>query len=193
MSGHYFFFGILMIFLISMPIFLIWDWNKNRQASLKELFKNYWKKNRVYVGVFLGVLISDFFIPLNTNHGFDFNTEREKLGIPKLKTDWEKDETQSKKYTTYWWKPEPRNGHFKKVIEYGVLDVKTETDYYQNENQKGIFAWSKFDFEKGTFEYFVEIPNDKNTTFTKSGKLKIEKPTMIKKVDKTEFEKYITE
>ncbi|BAO76726.1 hypothetical protein [Winogradskyella sp. PG-2] len=138
MSGHYFFFGILMIFLISMPIFLIWDWNKNREATLKELFKNYWKNNRVYLGIFLGFIISEFFIPLNTNHGFEFNTEREKLGIPELKDDWKIDEAQSKKSTTYWWKPEPRNGHFKKVIEYGVLNAKTETDYYQNKIKKEL-------------------------------------------------------
>tara|TARA_R110000787_G_scaffold286284_1_gene403966 strand:- start:1134 stop:1715 length:582 start_codon:yes stop_codon:yes gene_type:complete len=193
MSGHYFFFGILMIFLISMPIFLIWDWNKNRQDSIKELFKNYWKKNKVYFGIFLGIIISEFFIPFNTNHGFKFNTEREKFGIPKLETDWKKDKVQSEKYTTYWWKPEPRNGHFKKVIDYGILSAKSETDYYQNENRKGTFAWSKYDFGNKTFEYFIEQPNDKNVSFTESGKLRIEKPTIIEKVEKSEFEKYIAE
>jgi hypothetical protein len=193
MSGHYFFFGILMIFLISMPIFLIWDWNKNRQASIKELFKNYWKKNKVYFGIFLGIIISEFFIPLNTNHGFEFNTEREKLGIPKLETDWKKDKTQSEKYATYWWKSEPRNGHFKKIIDYRILSAKTETDYYHNENKKGTFAWSKYDFGNSSFEYFIEKPNDKSVSITESGKLKVEKLTVIKKVDKLEFEKYIAE
>ena len=182
-----------MIFLISMPIFLIWDWNKNRQASLKELFKNYWKKNKVYIGIFLGIIISEFFIPFNTNHGIEFNPEREKLGIPKLKVDWKKDKTQSEKYTTYWWKPEPRNGHFKKVIEYGILDAKTETDYYHNEKIKGTFAWSIFNFRNNTFEYFIEKPNDKNVSVTYKGKFKMEKTKVLKKINKTEFEKYITE
>lgn len=182
-----------MIFLISMPIFLIWDWNKNRQASLKELFKNYWKKSKVFFGVFLGIIISEFFIPLNTNHGLEFNSEREKLGIPKLKTDWEKDKTQSEKYTTYWWKPELRNGHFKKVIKYGILNAKSETDYYQNESRKGIFVWSKYNFENNTFEYFIEKPNDKSVSVTESGKLKVEKPTIIEKIERLEFEKHIAE
>jgi hypothetical protein len=174
-----------------MPIFLIWEWNKNRKASLKETFKIFWKKNKVYFWVFLGILTSKFFIPLNTNHGFEFNAEREKLGIPKLETDWKKNETQSKKHTTYWWKPEPRNGHFKKVIDYGILSAKTETDYYHNEKQKGTFAWSKYDFGNNTFEYFIEKPNDKSISITDSGKLKAEKLTVIAKVNKSEFEKYI--
>ncbi|WP_157811075.1 hypothetical protein [Cellulophaga sp. RHA19] len=193
MNGHYFFFGILMIFLISMPIFLLWDWNKNRQASIKELFKNYWKKNKVYFGAFLGIIIVDFFIPLNTNHGIEFNIEREKIGIPKLETDWKKDKTESEKYTTYWRKPEPRNGHFKKVIDYGILGAKSETDYYHNENQKGTFAWSKYDFGNNSFEYFIEKPNDKSVSVTESGKLKVEKLTIVEKVDKSEFEKYLVE
>jgi hypothetical protein len=176
-----------------MPILLVWHWNKNRQASLKELLKNYWKKNKVYFGIFLGVIISEFFIPLNTNHGLEFNSERVNLGIPKLEIDWEKDKTQSEKYTTYWWKPEPRNGHFKKVIDYGVLSAKAETDYYQNKNRKGTFAWSRYDFGNNTFEYFIEKPNDKNISVTDSGKLKVEKSTIIEKIERSEFEKYIME
>ncbi|MGY3795899.1 hypothetical protein [Aquimarina sp. 433] len=139
------------------------------------------------------MVISEFFIPINKNHGLEFNTEREKFGIPKLKSNWEKDKIQSGKYKTYWWKPEPRNGHFKKIIEYGILNAKYEMDYYQNENRKGTFAWSKFDFGKNEFEYFMEKPNDKNVSVTENGKLKLEKPTVILKIDKSEFEKYITE
>lgn len=84
-------------------------------------------------------------------------------------------------------------GILKKVIKYGVLDAKTETDYYQNENQKGTLAWSKFNFRNETFDYFIEKPNDKSTSFTESGKLKIEKLTIIEKVGKTEFIKNIGE
>lgn len=176
-----------------MPIFLIWEWNRNREASLQETSKNFWRKNKIYFGVFLGILTSRFFIPLNTNHGIEFNSEREKLGLPILGVNWEKDKTQSKKYTTYWWKPQPHNGHFKKVIKYGILNAKTETDYYHNENQKGTFAWSEYDFGSEKFEYFIEKPNNKSTSFTESGKLKIEKPTIIEKVEKSEFDKYISE
>ncbi len=192
MNGHYFFFGILMIFLISMPIFLIWNWNKERKAPLKDLFKKYWKKNKAYFYIILSIIISEFFIPLNTNHGLEFNSEREKLGIPKLTTDWKKNETQSGKYTTYWWKSKPTSGHFKKVIEYGILNAKSETDYYKNEKRKGTFAWSKYNYGNNTFEYFIEKPNDKSTSITKTGKLKSEKPTIIETIEKLEFEKYIT-
>ncbi len=192
MKGHYFFFGILMIFLISMPILIIWDWNKNRELPIKELLKNFGDKRKIYIGIFVVFAITEFFIPLNKDRGIEFNSERRILGIPELKVDWKKDKAQSGKFTTYWWKPKLHKGHFKKVIEYGILNAKTETDYY-NVNGKGTFAWSKYDFRRDTFEYFIEKPNNKRTSFTESGKLKIEKLTIIEKVEKSEFEKYVSE
>jgi hypothetical protein len=188
---HYFFFVILMIFLISLPIFLFWEWNRNRENTLKEILKKLWKKNKIYFAVFLGIITSEFFIPLNTNHGIEFNTEREKLGIPKLEVNWEKDKTQFGKYTTSWWKPKPRNGHFKKVIEYGIFNAKYEIDYYQNKNKKGTFIWSKYDFKNNKFEYFIEKPNSKNDSVSYKGKFKLEKPTILKEINKFEFEKNI--
>jgi len=176
-----------------MPIFLIWAWNENRRVTLKELFNNYWKKNKVYFGIFLGIIISEFFIPLNMNHGIEFNTEREKFGIPKLETDWKKDRAKSYKYTTYWWKPGPKNGHFKKIIKYGILNAKSETDYYKNEKIKGTFAWSKYDFGKKTFEYFIEKPNENDISITEKGKIEYKKTTMIVNINKIEFENYINE
>ena len=67
------------------------------------------------------------------------------------------------------------NGHFKKVIEYGFSDIKSETDYYRNLIMKGTYTWSKYDFENKKFEYFIEKPNDKTVSVTESGKLKFEK------------------
>ena len=193
MNGHYFFFTLMMVLLISLPVFLIWEWNKSREAPIKELLKNFWNKRKFVIFALIGVLISEIFIPLNTNHGLEFNPDREKLGIPTLKSDWEKDTYLSKKYETHWWKPEPRIGHFKKVIEYGIFNAKSETDYYYNENQKETFVFSKFDFGSKTFEYFIEKPNDTIISFTESGKLKLENPTIIVKIDKSEFEKYMIE
>ncbi len=56
---------------------------------------------------------------------------------------------------------------------------------------KGTFAWSKYDFESGKFEYFVEKPNQKITSVTENRNLKMEKPTVVTKIGKKEFEKYI--
>ncbi|AEH02729.1 hypothetical protein [Lacinutrix sp. 5H-3-7-4] len=138
-------------------------------------------------------ILSEFVIPLNKNHGIEFNTEREKLGIPKIGENWKISDYESGQFEIYWWKPQPRNGHFKKIIEYGLLDSKTETDYYQNEKIKGTFAWSRFDFQDKQFEYFIEKPNENKISISEKGKIKYEKPTETLKVSKTEFEKYIND
>ena len=161
--------------------------------SIRTLGKGIFK-GLVYVGFFIGLKgIYEYVIPLNTNHGIEFNSEREKLGIPIIGDNWENRKYQSDQFATYWWKPEPTNGHFKKVIEYGILNAEYETDYYKNENIKETFVWSKYDFGNKTAEYFIEKPNDKAVSVTESGKLKMEKPTMTQKIDKSEFEKFITE
>ncbi len=90
-----------------------------------------------------------------------------------------------------WCKPKLTDGHFKKVIKYGIFGLKNETDYYKNEKIKGTFAWSKYDFENGKFKYFLEKPNSKIISLTKKGNLKSEKPTIVTKIEKKEFEKYV--
>ena len=89
------------------------------------------------------------------------------------------------------WKSEPTDGHFKKVIEYGILNAESETDNYKNDSRKGRFAWSKYDFGTNTFEYFIEKPNDQTVSVTESENLKFANPTITEKIDKSEFEKYI--
>ena len=142
--------------------------------------------------IFLNTIYKNF-IPFNKENGIQFNSEREKLGIPKIGENWNVRKYQEEQFTTYWWKPEPRNGHFKKIIEYGILNIKTETDYYQNEKIKGTFAWSKYNFEKKTNEYFLEKPNVNEISISEKGKVKYEKPTVIVKIQKSEFEKYKNE
>ncbi|MBF0694357.1 MAG: hypothetical protein IR153_04800 [Flavobacterium sp.] len=97
------------------------------------------------------------------------------------------------KFRTLWWKVDSTNGHFKKIIEYGIFNAKTETDFYQNKKQEGTFAWSVYNFESNTFEYYLENPNEKIVSVTEKGNLKYENPTIEIKVNKAEFEKYITE
>ena len=142
--------------------------------------------------IFLNTIYKNF-IPFNKEKGIEFNSEREILGIPKIGKNWNEGKYQEEQFTTYWWKPKPRNGHFKKIIEYGILNIKTETDYYQNEKIKGTFAWSKYDFENKTTEYFLEKPNVNEISITEKGKVKYEKPTVIVKIQKSEFEKYKNE
>ena len=192
MNGQYIFFGILIIAFLTMPIFLILEWNKNREASIKEILINFWNRRQIYIGIVFGIIITEFFIPFNKNHGFEHNADREKLGIPIIESNWKKDYQRSDKYTTYWWKPERRTGHFKKVIEYDVLSAKSESDYYSNENIENTFMWSTYNYWDKSFKYFVKKPNDNMVTFSKSGEIKISEPTIVEEINRSEFEVLIS-
>ena len=120
----------------------------------------------------------------------EYNIEREKLGIPIIPNDWKIDEFRSEQFVTYWHKPETKNGHFKKEIEYGILKIKFETDFYKKEK---TVLWSSYNFDKNKFEYFLEKPNENEISITEKGKVKYEKPTVIVEINKSEFEKYIVE
>ena len=191
------FYGFGVLILLPIIIGYYFDY-KNDPKEFKLSLKSILNKRSLQALLFLVVYFSlvkiyEHTIPLNKNNGIEFNSTREKLGIPKIGENWEFDKSESSQFKKYWWKAEPRNGHFKKVIEYGILNAKTETDFYQNKKQVGTFAWSVFNFENNKFEYFIEKPNDKIISVTKKGNLKHEKPTIIIRVSKTEFEKYITE
>lgn len=191
-------YGILIIILIIVPIGIAYyyDYKKDPEEftfSVKTLGNGIFK-GLVYVGFLIGLnAIYELVIPLNKNHGIEFNSEREKLGIPKIGDNWENRKYSSDQFTTKWWKTESTDGHFKKIIEYGILNAESETDYYKDDNRKGTFAWSKYDFGTKTFEYFIEKPNDETVSVTESGNLKFANPTITEKIDKSEFEKYIAE
>jgi hypothetical protein len=186
-------------FLIFIPIIIGFYFDyKNDPKEFKLTYKSFWNKRSSKALLFLIIYFSlvkiyEYGIPLNKNNGIEFNSTREKLGIPIIGENWNINKSESNQFETYWWKSEPRNGHFKKIIEYGILNVKTETDFYQNKKQEGTYAWSIYNFEKNNFEYYLEKPNEKIVSITEKGNLKNEKPTIEKKINKTEFDKYITE
>ena len=122
-------------------------------------------------------IIQVFIFPSNNNYGLKFNNEREKLGIPKLEIDWKKDDIKSKNRKIYWANPDLKNGHYKKVIEYGVLNAKYETNYYKSDKNKGRLVWSKYDFDNNTIKYFTSKKTEYETE-------------MIQEIDKSEFEKH---
>ena len=182
-------------FLLLLPILIGYYFDyKNDPNEFKLSLKSLSSNALLFLIIYFSLVnIYEHTIPLNKNNGIEFNSIREKLGIPKIGGNWKLDKAESNQFKSYWWKAEPRSGHFKKVIEYGILNAKTETDYYQNGKQVGTFAWSVFNFENNKFDYFIEKPNDNIISVTEKGNFKIEKPTILVRVSKTEFEKYITE
>lgn len=183
-------------FLILLPIMIGYYFDyKNNPKEFKLSLKSLWNKRSSKALLFLIIYFSlvkiyEYGIPLNKNNGIEFNSTREKLGIPIIAENWKTNES---KFRTLWWKVDSTNGHFKKIIEYGIFNAKTETDFYQNKKQEGTFAWSVYNFESNTFEYYLENPNEKIVSVTEKGNLKYENPTIEIKVNKAEFEKYITE
>ncbi|WP_299673511.1 hypothetical protein [uncultured Tenacibaculum sp.] len=190
----------MIIGFIIIPLGILFAYYKDYKQNKTE-FKHSIKTvgkgsiNGIILLVIIGGLkmASEYIIPFNKNHGIEFNSEREKLGIPTIASNWEIDTHYSEQFETQWWKPNPTNGHFKKIIEYGIFNIKSETDYYQNGKIKGTFAWSKYDFNTKTIEYFLEKPNENEISVTEYGKLKYGKPTVIMNINKVEFDNYITE
>jgi hypothetical protein len=182
--------------LIFLPIIMGYYFDyKNDPKEFNLSFKSLWNKRSSKALLFLIfyfslVKVYEYGIPLNKNNGIEFNSTREKIGIPLIGKNWKTNES---KFRTLWWNFDSNNGHFKKIIEYGILKAKTEIDFYKNKNQEGTYAWSVYNYEKNTFEYYLEKPNEKIVSVTEKGNLKYEKPTIEMKINKTEFEKYITE
>ena len=183
--------------VILVPLFIAFFRDfKDNPKDFKSVIKSETKGIAKLLAValfFFGInKIYELLIPINKNQGTEFNDERVKIGLPKLEKNWETYDYESEQFKTIWWKPKPRNGHFKKVIEYGILGLKSETDYYKNENLKETFVWSTYNFDNGKFEYFLEKPNEKMVSVTEKGNIKMEDPTVVYKIKKEEFEKYIS-
>lgn len=191
-------YGILIIILIIVPIGIAYyyDYKKDPKEftfSIKTFGKGIFK-GLVYVGFLVGLnVIYESVIPFNKNHGIEFNSEREKLRIPKIGNTWENRKYDSDQYTVSWWNNDKSDRHFKKIIKYGILNAKSESDYYKNENKKGIYVWSQYNFTNDSVEYFIEKPNNKVASVTENGQLKFEKSRIEQKINKSEFEKFIFE
>ena len=186
--------GLIIIIPILIGYYLDYRQDPNEfKFSIKKLGKGFFQ-----IAIFLVIFYSvnsvyEYIIPVNKNHGIDFNREREKIGIPVIGEDWKIRDYQSDQFITFWWSPEIEYGHFKKKIEYGILGIERETDYFKNPDQKGMYAWSTYNYDDQSFKYYIEIPNEKTHTVLSTGKLKLEKPTKIVSVEKSDFEEYIRE
>jgi len=186
---------IILGLLIIVPILIAYYYDyranpKEFSLSIKTLGKGFLKV-LIYVSIYFGINKTyEWIIPFNKNHGMEFNSKRKEFGIPTLKSNWEINHYQSEQFITYWWKPEPHNGHFKKVIEYDIFNCKFETDFYHNKKLEGTFAWSKYDYNENSFTYGIESPNIERI-ITEIDGWKVEPITILDIVTKKEFDHYI--
>lgn len=151
---------------------VVW-WYENENLSKKEIIKKHTLKT-IYFVIFMGVsYLYKNYIPFYKNHGIEFNNERQKLGIAKIGKNWK---NKMKQFESYWENKEPKSNHTEKIITYGILGVKSETDYYNCNGKEGKFIWSIYNFKNNTFKYFVRRLDDSN-----------------QEINKTKFEKYKAE
>ncbi|WP_248723913.1 hypothetical protein [Seonamhaeicola sp. ML3] len=187
---------LLGIFIVAISRAYYLDYKSDKEEFNFSL-KNVGKKVLEYCFVLLIIFgiksAYTYLIPLNKTNGIEYNSERLKLGIPQISDNLKHIPEWSEQFEIVWYDENSKNGHFKKVVEYGVLNVKSETDYYKNENKKDIYVWSEYDFTDNSFAYFMAKPNDKVASISENGRLKIEKPRIEQEINKSEFEKFINE
>ncbi|WP_157811889.1 hypothetical protein [Tenacibaculum sp. SZ-18] len=187
---------LLAIFIVAISRAYYLDYKSDKE-EFKFSLKKVGKKVLEYCFILLIIIgiksAYTYFIPLNKTHGVEYNSERLKLGIPQISGNLKYIPEWSEQFELVWYDENSKNGHFKKIVEYGVLNVKSETDYYKNENKKDIYVWSEYDFTDNSFAYFMEKPNDKVASVSENGQLKIEKPRIEQIINKSEFEKFINE
>lgn len=118
--------------------------------------------------------------------------KEKKIGIPVINENWI--EVQDSQYSIVWRNPDLlSNSHFKKVIEYGIINPKSELDFYRNSNVKRTHVWSKYSYENNDFEYYIEKPNSKLVETSENGSLIMTQPMITEKISKLDFEKFITQ
>ena len=122
---------------------------------------------------------------MEKHHGIEFNDKRKELGIPILDSKWVIDNDKSSQFITYWRNNDGRNGHVEKKLEYGITNIRYETDLYHSPKMDGLKAWSRFDYLTNSSYYTVQV---KNTNYNSS---KESREYIFKQVNKSQFEQYI--
>lgn len=198
---------LILLIIVVIPtliifIFLFELFNKKFQLTKKRTL------NRFIVLIFVLLFTSLNIYYFNRiwvtpikNNGIEFNSERKKLGIPKIDSDWIHLRRSNSLFNTYWYRCYPydsNDGHFKKVIENGFFGLQNETDFYYTKNDKNIYVWSIYDFDNKSFEYFYFDRSVNKPIFINSkGDFRFYTDENgnngVIKINKTEFEKYITE
>jgi len=178
MNYNIYIFAGLIIVPIAILFAYYYDYKQDKTefiGSLKTVGKGLMKGLILIIIIGCLNLIYVNVIPFNKKHGIEFNPERLTLGIPQITKNLKVIPEWSEQYKTVWYDDNSKNGHFKKVVDYGIFSANSETDYFENENKKFTYVSCKYDFEKKTFEYFIE------------------KQAETTNINKTEFEKFIAE
>lgn len=145
----------------------------------------------IYLLTVVANKIYEYYIPLNANYGIEYNAERGIRKIPLLPSEWKISKENSSQFEKHWLNPNYHNRHFKKVIQYSFLDIKSETDYYKNEQLPDVIAWSTYNFENNDLKYFIEKPSQQIVALNKNGEFKYNKPTRISEISREEFGSFV--
>ena len=160
-------YAYLYLLVIIVPIFIAYyyDYRRNKTDFKRTILKI--GKVIIFILIIIGLKKTyKKYIPLNKNHGIEFNEIRKVAGIPIIQKKWSNiNSDQFRK--TYWIDEE--NGHFKKILDYNFKDITEESDYYKS---KIGTVLKKYNYETKTYEYFKETSsannNIENETIEKS-------------------------
>ena len=189
--------GLILSLVVFQLILSYQEYSKNKSTgmTLKGALRKR-KSTLITLGVFaafpLLMLIYDEVIPLNQNHGVEFNQNRETLGLPILPPNWEEISMSHQQFIKDWWNNSTVDSiqHFKKTIVYGYFNPKYEHDVYiKKDGEEIVFAASTYNYKAKSFVYW--IGDIAVSHIDEDGNVSPRNPHEVEKVNKETFENFL--
>ena len=96
------------------------------------------------------------YLPLDSNHGLEYNSTRSEIGLPLIGEDWHINKARSNQYHIEYRNGDRKSDHLKKILKYKPWVLISETDYYLNRNTTSYF-WKTYEFSSKEVTYYLEI------------------------------------
>ena len=96
------------------------------------------------------------YLPLDSNHGLEYNSTRSEIGLPLIGEDWHINKAHSNQYHIEYRNGNKKSDHIKKILKYKPWGLISETDYYLDRNTKSYF-WKTYEVSSQEFYYYMEV------------------------------------
>jgi hypothetical protein len=88
-------------------------------------------------------------------YGEKFNTVRKQNGLETINKNWKIGDGINEDFKILWNNRNENENHKRKIIEFGYFGAKIEIDSYRSNKSDFFSYYSKYDFQKKKFEYFI--------------------------------------
>ena len=92
-------------------------------------------------------------------YGEKFNVVRKQNGLETINKNWKIGDGINEDFKILWNNSHKNENHTSKVIEFGYFGAKTEIDSYGSTKSDFYNYYSKYDFKKKKFQYFISFCN----------------------------------